>query len=259
MRDHPDDPAHVAACGDCQARASMDGLDVDLERVWLGVAAAVWTRRPGPVERVAARLLGSPGLARALVTTPSLLLSWLLASAVILAVGVLVTRGTGMPWIPLLAPALAGAGIAYAYGPGIDPAFELSQTMAVSDRMVLLARALAVFGANAALGIVASFASAGAAGLTLGWLVPMTTVAALGLAAATVARSANVGVVAALAGWSIVVLGSAALTNTRDLAAVAVAPGLLTPAYLMCTLACVAVALYATSGQRGERAGWLWL
>ena len=49
---------------------------VDLDRVWLGVAAEVWRRRPGWLERLAGRLLRSPGLARALVTTPSLLLGW---------------------------------------------------------------------------------------------------------------------------------------------------------------------------------------
>ncbi len=54
--------------------------DVDLDRVWLGVAAQVWRRRPGPAERAASRLLRSPGLARALVTTPSLLLGWVIAT-----------------------------------------------------------------------------------------------------------------------------------------------------------------------------------
>ena len=109
----------------------------------------------------------------------------------------------------LLAPAVAAAGIAYAYGPGIDPAWELSQSMAVSDRMVLLVRALAVFGLNAALGLAASAASGAAAAVTFGWLVPMTAVCALALAAATLARSANVGVAAGLAGWAITVLSGA--------------------------------------------------
>ena len=45
---------------------------VDLDRVWLGVAAEVWRRRPGRIERSATRVLRSPGLARALLTTPSL-------------------------------------------------------------------------------------------------------------------------------------------------------------------------------------------
>src|SRR5580698_11498449 len=184
--------------------------DVDLGRVWLGVAAQVWRRRPGPAERAAARLLRSPGLARALVTTPSLLAGWLIATAVVLLAGVFATLGTGTPYVPLLAPAVAAAGIAYAYGPGIDPAWELSRSMAVSDRMVLLARALAVFGLNAALGLAASAASGAAAALTFGWLVPMTAVCGLALAAATLARSANIGVAAALAGWVITVLAGTA-------------------------------------------------
>ena len=76
-----------------------------------------------------------------------------------LVVGVLATLGDRDAVVPLLAPAVAAAGIAYAYGPGIDRAWELSLSMAVSDRMVLLVRALAVFGLNAALGLAASAAS----------------------------------------------------------------------------------------------------
>ena len=109
---------------------------------------------------------------------------------------------------------MAAAGIAYAYGPGIDPAWELSCSMAVSDRMVLLVRALAVFarerGARAGRlgarpprrrGQVGRRGGGAAATVTFGWLIPMTAVCALALAAATLARSANVGVAAGLAGW----------------------------------------------------------
>ena len=38
--------------------------DVDLDRVWTGVATQVWRRDPGWVERLAGRLLRSPGQAR---------------------------------------------------------------------------------------------------------------------------------------------------------------------------------------------------
>ena len=108
------------------------------------------------------------------------------------------TASTGQPLLALLAPALAAAGIAYAYGPGIDPAWELSRSVAVGDRMVLLVRALAVFALNAALGLAASAGSGAAAAVTFGWLLPMTAVSALALAAATIARSSNVGVAAGL-------------------------------------------------------------
>ena len=222
--------------------------DVDLGRVWTGVAAQVWRRDPGRVERLAGRLLRSPGLARALLTTPSLLLGWIIATAVVLAVGVVATLGTGTPYVALCAPALAAAGIAYAYGPGIDPAFELSRSMAVGDRIVLLARALAVFGLNATLGLAASAASGAAAALTFGWLVPMTAACALALAAATLANSANVGVAAGVAGWVIMVLAGRATLGQYT---AAVTDSALVLPYLLFAVCCCAVALFATRISRG--------
>jgi hypothetical protein len=222
--------------------------DVDLDRVWIGVAAQVWRRQPGPVERTAGRLLRSPGLARALLTTPSLLLPWLIASIAVLAVGAVATRGTGEPLVALLAPGVAGAGIAYAYGPGIDPAWELSRSMAVSDRMVLLVRAFAVFAVNAVLGLAASFASGTAAALTFGWLIPMTAVCALALAAATAVRSPNAGVAAGVAGWTITLLSGQAATGQYT---VVLSASALVPVYLAVAAVCAAVVAYATRLPKG--------
>ncbi len=216
---------------------------VDLDRVWIGVAAEVWHRGPGWLERLAEKLLRSPGLARALLTTPSLLLPWLIASVVVLGAGAAATSTAGEPLVALLAPALAAAGIAYAYGPGIDPAWELSRSMAVSDRMVLLVRALSVFALDAALGLAASAASGTAAGITFDWLIPMTAVSLLALAAATLARSANVGVAAGLAAWCIAVLAGKAADGQF---AVVVTDHSLFPFYLVCAVVSGAVVLYAT-------------
>src|SRR5712691_814225 len=228
---------------------------VDLGRVWLGVATEVWRRRPGRLERVAGRLLRSPGLARALLTTPSLLVPWLIASVVVLAAGAAATLSTGVPLVALVAPAVAAAGIAYAYGPGIDPAWELSCSMAVSDRMVLLVRALGVFAVDAVLGLAAAAASGAgaasgaAAGITFGWLVPMTAMSALALAAATLARSANVGVAAGLAGWVITVLSGQAAAGRYT--AVVTDSALVLP-YLAFAACCAALVLYATRMPRGS-------
>jgi hypothetical protein len=212
--------------------------DVDLDRVWIGVAAQVWRRQPGPVERTAGRLLA----------TPSLLLPWLIASVAVLAVGAVATRATGQPLVALMAPAVAAAGIAYAYGPGIDPAWELSRSMAVSDRMVLLVRALAVFAVNALLGLAASFASGTAAALTFGWLIPMTAVCALALAAATAVRSPNAGVAAGVAGWTITLLSGQAATGQFT---AVVSSSALVPAYLAVAAVCAAVVAYATRLPKG--------
>jgi len=231
--------------------AGRDGhvpADVDLTRVWIGVAAQVWQRRPGLLERLATRLLRSPGLARALVITPSLLLGWVVATGIVLAAGIAATRGTGTPYVALLAPAVAAAGIAYAYGPGIDPAWELSCSMAVSERMVLLVRALAVFALNAGLGIVASAASGTAAAVTFGWLIPMTAVSALALAVATVARSANAGVAAGLAGWLVTVLAAQAASGQFT---AAITSSVLVLPYLVVAAGCAAIAWFATRIPRG--------
>jgi hypothetical protein len=230
-------------------RPGWDGApaDVDLGRVWTGVAAQVWRRQPGWAERLAGRLLRSPGLARALVTTPALLRGWIIATVVVLGAGLLATLQTGTPFVGLLAPAVAAAGIAYAYGPGIDPAWELSRSMAVSDRMVLLVRAFAVFGLNAVLGLAAAAASGAAAAVTFGWLIPMTATCALALAAATVSRSANVGVAAGLGGWAIVVLSARAVGPFSA----AFTDSFFVLPYLAFAVCCGALVLYATRIPRG--------
>jgi hypothetical protein len=227
--------------------------DVDLGRVWISVAAQVWRRQPGWLERTAARLLHSPGLARALLTTPSLLLPWLITSAVVLAAGSAATLSSGQPLVALLAPAVAAAAIAYSYGPGVDPAWELACSMAVSDRMVLLARALAVFAVNAALGLAASAVSAvttsgAAAAVTFGWLIPMTAVCAFALAVATVARSSSAGAAAGVAAWLITVLSGRVASGHF---AGAVTDTVLFLPYLAIGAGCAAVAFYATRIPRG--------
>jgi hypothetical protein len=222
--------------------------DVDLGRVWRAVATEVWRRQPSWLESRAAKWLGSPGLARALLTTPSLLVAWLISTVVVLAAGATATVGTGLPLVALLAPAVAGAGIAYAYGPGTDPAWELSCSMAVNDRMVLLVRALAVFSVNAALGLAAAAASGLAASVTFGWLVPMTAVSALALAAATVARSANVGVAAGMAGWAITVLAAQASSGQWS---AAITDWALVASYLIFAAGCAAVVILVTRVPRG--------
>jgi hypothetical protein len=145
---------------------------------------------------------------------------------------------------------VAAAAIAYAYGPGMDPAWELSCSMAVSDRMVLLVRALTVFAVNAVFGLVASAVSASgaAAAVTFGWLIPMTAVCAFALAVATAARSANAGAAAGVAAWLITVLSGRVATGHF---AAAVTDTVLFLPYLAIGAGCAVIALYATRIPRG--------
>jgi hypothetical protein len=125
--------------------------------------------------------------------------------------------------------------------------------MAVSHRMVLLTRGLAVFGLNAGLGLLASLVAAPARGATFAWLVPMTAIAAFALVVATVTRSPGVGVSAALGLWMAIIVARAA--DTTELAAAA-DPGPLLPLYLACALGCLALTLLASGGTRNEVARW---
>jgi hypothetical protein len=224
--------------------------DVDLGRVWTGVAAEAWRRRPGWIEGTAARLLRSPGLARALVTTPSLLLPWLISTVVVFSVGALVSLGPGQPLVWLVAPAVASVGIAFAYGPAIDPAWELSSSCALSNRIVLLTRVVAVFALNALLGLLASAASGAAAALTFGWLLPMAAVCTLALAVAVAFRSAVVGAGAGVAAWVIAVLGGQ--TASGQLTASVTSAHAYLP-YLAVAACGGAIIIYATRPQRGLR------
>jgi len=216
----------------------LDGID--LGRVWTGIASEVWRRHPGPVERLAIRLLRSPGLARALLNTPALLLPWLISTVVVLTVGGLMSLAGGEPLVWLIAPGIAAIGIAYAYGPGADPAWELAVSMPVSDRMVLLVRGVTVFAVNAAIGVAVSAVTylatthglpgggghhtvAVSAAITFAWLIPMAAVCALTLAVAVLTRSASAGALAGVVAWGGTVLASrvstgafsAAVTDSR--------------------------------------------
>ena len=145
------------------------------------------------------------------------------------------------------AGALAAAGIAYAYGPG-----RRSGVGAVAEhgreRPDGAVRAgTGVFAVDAVLGIAASAASGTAAGMTFGWLVPMTALSLLALAAATLARSANVGVAAGLSAWCITVLASKAADGRYSYA---VADHALIPIYVACAVLAGTVVLYATRTER---------
>ena len=248
----------------------FDLSGIDLGRVWTSVAAEVWRRHPGRVERVTARLLRSPGLARALLTTPSLLRPWLISTAVIFTAGGLFDLVGGESLVWLLAPGLAAIGIAYSYGPGVDQAWELASSMPVSDRMVLLVRAVVVFAVNAILGLtvsaisylvtahatsphsltghVAAVAGAQAAAITFAWLIPMTAICALTLAAAVAARSANVGAAVGITAWACAVLASRAVSGAFS---AAVTNAMTYLPYLAVAACATAVIGYATRTQRG--------
>lgn len=237
----------------------MHQLDVDLHHVWSGVVGEIWSTPASRMERIAASALRSPALARALVTTPSLILSWILASAAVFILGAFVTQATEAPIVPLLAPAVAGVAVAFAYGAGADPAYEIARTMPTSARMILLLRVSVVFLTNAILGVAASLAVPSLGEVTMLWLLPMVAISLLGLAVAVVSHSATIGGGAALAVWSAIVL----INEVRNDNFVGVVSGptleRMAPMYLLMTVTslCLIAWMSGDGSRRRELAGWL--
>ena len=237
----------------------MRQLDVNLSGVWSGVIGEIWSTPASRVERLAGSALRSPALARALVTTPSLIFSWILASAAVFAIGAFVASATETPIVPLLAPAVAGVAVAFAYGAGADPTYEISRTMPTSARMILLLRVSVVFLTNAILGVAASLVAPAVAEVTMLWLLPMMAISLLGLAVAVVSHSATIGGGAALAVWSAIVLVNQLRTDKFAGAVAGDTLERLAPMYLLMTVAslCLIAWMSGDGSKRRELAGWL--
>ncbi len=196
--------AHLLACGRCRALLSPLVDPGAIERVWLEIEEAVDAPRPGPVERALLGLGLPDHLSKLLAATPSLRLSWFGAVAVALAFAVLAAHG-GHPGLVIflsMAPLIPVAGVAAAFGPGIDPTYEIGVAAPLRSFMLLLIRSTAV--------LVASLVLIGLAALTLpnlgwtaaAWLVPAFALTLVTLAVSTVAEPVPSAVGVAL-GWII--------------------------------------------------------
>ncbi len=226
--------------------------DIDLDRVWNRVTGEIWASEPGRLERAATRLLGSPALARALVTTPSLVAAWLLASVLVLALGVVVTNATAEPWVPLLAPVVAIVGVSFVYGSGADPAWEIVRTVALPRRMVLLVRVTAVFLTNMAIALIAALLTPMAGSIVVLWLLPMVGLSMIALAFATWTQSPVFGAASGLAIWFAVALQS--LTRAGDVTAFVrddVIAGM-APLYVLATVLATVLVMLGSGGLPGQ-------
>jgi hypothetical protein len=203
----PEARAHLATCQRCHQ--TLEALaPLDLDYVWDGVAAELDAPRPGLLERILVALGVRPGLARFTATTPSLRLGWLLANLLVLGLVALpLALRPAASWpsgVLLVAPLVAAAAVAFAYGPAVDPAYEAVAATPLSPVRALLVRLAAVLVANTLLaGAVDLLLDGG--GASAGWLLPMCAAALL--AALVASRwSPAVGAAAGMGAWLLVLL-----------------------------------------------------
>ena len=202
--------AHFLACGQCRSLLSPLAEPEAIERVWMEVEEAVDAPRPGAVERAMLRLGLPDHLSRLLAATPSLRLSWFGAVAVALGFAVLAARGghTGLVMFLAIAPLIPVVGVAAAFGPGIDPTYEIGVAAPLRSFKLLLFRSTAVLVASLILIGLAALALPSLDWTAAAWLLPAFALTLVTLAVATVAEPVPSAVGVAV-GWtiSVVLLG----------------------------------------------------
>lgn len=170
--------AHLATCESCSA--AIEALSpLDLRYAWDGIAAEVAAPRPGLLERFLLLCGLPPAPARFVAAAPSLRPEWLLACAGTLALAVAGMKsgsGSEVSLLVLVAPVIAAALVAFAYGPSSDPAYELVAATPFSPLLALLLRLAVVLTATSALVSAADLVTGGD-GLRPTWFLPMTFVA----------------------------------------------------------------------------------
>jgi hypothetical protein len=182
---------------------------LDLDYVWQGVAAELDAPKPSLLERLLVAVGVRPGLARFTATTPSLRLGWLLANALVLGLVALpLALRPAAAWpsgVLVVAPLVAAAAVAFAYGPAVDPAYEAVAATPLSPVRALLVRLAAVLIANTVLAAAVDLALGGR-GPRAGWLLPMTAAALLAVLVAS-RWTPQIGAAAGMGAWLLVLAG----------------------------------------------------
>lgn len=179
--------AHLPSCALCRERIAVLVDGARLTRVWEGIEERLDAPACGPLEAGLVRVGVPAHVARLLGATPTLRMSWLLACAVVLGFAVWAARGVeqGVYWFLVLAPLLPLAGVAAAYGPGVDPTYEVGLAAPMRSFRLLLIRALAVLVATTAVAGLAALGLPGLQWTAAAWLVPSLGLTLAGLALTT--------------------------------------------------------------------------
>jgi hypothetical protein len=206
--------AHLLECGSCREGITRTADPRTLADAWTAVTERLDAPRPTVVERTLI-LLGVPDhVARLLAATPSLRFSWF--GAIVIALGFAVAAahaGTnGILVFLVVAPLVPMAGVATAYGRGMDPTYEIGVAAPMRGLRLLLLRSVAVLAASLVLAGAAALALPTVAWTSAAWLLPSLALSATTLALSTVWPPAVAATSVGLA-WIAIVMSAETLSN----------------------------------------------
>ena len=216
--------AHLLTCDRCRDGVATSTPTDAIDRAWGGVVDTIDTPHRTVVERLLLALKVPEHLARLLVATPSLRLSWLVAEALALGFAVIAANGASgrdeqlvLFLFLVVAALLPVAGVAVAFGPGVDPTYEIGTAAPMPADRLLLIRAAAVLASSVSITSLAALALPGLDAIAAAWLLP-----ALGLTVATLALGTWVQPLVAAASVALtwVLFAAAAAVSTQDRLAV---------------------------------------
>ncbi|MEU0474746.1 zf-HC2 domain-containing protein [Streptomyces olivaceus] len=178
--------AHLTACATCRGVLAEVSDAAALDAGWERLDAELDAPGPGRFERLLVRCGADDGTARLLAATPVLRRSWLGALAAVLVTTCLVAYSAGAVGRPALflafAPLLPLASVALAYGPAVDPTYEMAVVSPMHGFRLLMIRTVAVLVVALAVGGAAALALPGYGAAALAWLLPGLALTAAGLA-----------------------------------------------------------------------------
>jgi hypothetical protein len=204
---------HLQTCMVCRYDVNERVTSAESARIehnLLAIAVELDAPRVGAIERAITRIGIPADTARLLGATPSLRRSWFIAIGLALFFGLAAANpdrpGTSLVWFLALAPLLPVVGVALAYGPGVDPSYEITLAAPVSGFRLVLVRAAAVLATSIGLtGFVALLMIEKHSAMVGAWLVPALTLSALCLAAMT-RLAPRVAAASVSAAWLLVVI-----------------------------------------------------
>jgi hypothetical protein len=210
---------HLMRCAACRARIAAHLPAAPLEQVWSRIREQAEAPPPSPVQRMLLRLRVPESDALLVAAAPSLRSSWLfglLACMGFVALAAKFGGNQGLAFFLLVAPLVPVAGVALAYGPDVDPAYEVALVSPYPAARLVLVRTVAIL--TTSLPVVAATSLLvpllGPAAVT--WLLPALAFSVLVLAASTWFRPVQVAAALGL-GWAAAVMIAAVM---RDVSAV---------------------------------------
>lgn len=181
---------HLLACADCRAVVAdrvASAPPLDLDGVWSQVADRVEPPRPNAISRAMRRLGVREPDALVVGVAPAFTAAWIAAVTVVVTLTVVasgLSPDRALGFYLLLAPLVPMAGVAAAYGDGVDPSYELAVTTPYSQLRVLLLRTAAVLVCAVPLTVLAG-AALDPWWVAVAWLAPGLAFVLLVLAATT--------------------------------------------------------------------------